>query len=141
MTAATAYAIAPARAAARAAAEIRLIAAIAPIGRWGLALADRAGIRAEHLAEDDARAIWHALTAADQCGVVDRANIAALIRLALIDADRWRDDDRRRWCTGSTWGPEAVAALLAGMDRFVAEEAIPARAAELLAAVAAQENA
>jgi hypothetical protein len=122
----------------RAQAEIRLLIAIAPLGRWGLALAGRAGITARHFHEDDTLAIFGALLVAHDPRRVagpDARRMRALLlaRRAMDDADLWDAADCRPFIVGSRWGPGPLSALFTVLSRAEAEAALPDLAGDLVA--------
>jgi hypothetical protein len=118
---------------ARAQAELRLLAAVATIGRWGLALAARAGITIDHFEEPDARAIFAGLLVAERTGKIvsvdDRIHLA---KLALQQIDLWDETDRRTFVGNLRWGPCNLPALFVRLSHREAEELLPELAAELL---------
>ncbi len=121
--------------------QVRQLATVAPIGRWGLALAARAGVVVEHFTCDDTRAVWLALETADEHGLIaDRLTTVRLCVRGLEAAGCWDPADERPFVSGSRWGLPAVAALFTSVRRDEAEAAVPRVAAELLAAHAAWQS-
>ena len=126
----------------RARAEVRLLATIAPIGRWGMALGSRAGIALDTFAADDTRAIFAALRVADRDGrIVHREATYLLARRALIIVSLWDDSDTRPFASGMRWGPAALAALFTRVSRREAEVLVPILSADLLSRDAQREAA
>jgi len=119
---------------ARVRAEIRLLACIAPLGRWGLALASRAGITIDAFTADDCRCIYAGLIVAERTGrITDAEATVQLCRDVLITRHLWHPDDTRSFCGGMTWGPGPLAALFTSLSHREAEELLPILVAELLA--------
>ena len=119
-------------------AELRLLAAIAPLGRWGLSLARRAGVTADDIAADDLSIIWGALEQAHAAEGVgpDVRNEAALRAAAhlLRAAGLWDSGDGRHAGAGMVWGPRRLVRLFVGDGSLLGAEAeIPQLAAALLA--------
>lgn len=117
---------------ARARAELRLLGCIAPIGRWGLALATRAGVTLETFEQPDTIAIFTALLAGERTGwIVDRTKTFLLARRALALAGLWDEDDDRTHVGGMRWGPGPLAVLFCRVNRWDAERLVPIVAREM----------
>jgi hypothetical protein len=121
----------------RALAELRLLAAVARLGRWGVALAERHGIRPSHFRQDDTCRIYYAIVSANHpvvtLGPRERRTLAARFASESLNATSlWDDRDRRARATGLKWGPERLVELFFSMSEFEAEQALPGLAADLL---------
>lgn len=118
-------------------AQVKLLASIAPLGRFGLRIARDRGVTVETFTEDDTIAIWTALELAEQDGRIrDVTETAKLVRAALRITKHWDDEDNRSFIAGDTWGPGSLGALFYRMAQLDAEDAIPRLAAELHALTA-----
>jgi hypothetical protein len=125
----------------RAQVELRLLAAIAPLGRYGFGMVQQLGIGIEHFGNEDTAAIFAAMLLAESDGrIVDRSATARLARLALIDLNLWDESDAREWICGMRWGPGPLAVLFTRIDPFVAEQRISILADELLTVFADQQQ-
>lgn len=114
--------------------RLALLGAIAPLGRWGLALAERGGVTTDHFAgDDDALAIFAALEVASNRGAVTNEAKLLYCRRALEWAGAWDLADERSFIGGPVWGPGMLSALFTRIGRADAEAAIPRLAADLLA--------
>jgi hypothetical protein len=86
-------------------AEIRLLATVAPIGRWGLELARRASITIRDFANDDTIAVFAGLSVAADRGLTEKAPAAFLCRIALRLVNLWDDKDERPFVSGRGCDP------------------------------------
>jgi hypothetical protein len=124
----------------RATAEVKLLACIAPIGRFGMALAAKAGIQIQHFEQPDTLAIYAALTLANSDGrIADKIKTARLARLALEDAGLWDDSDERTFVAGMRWGPGPLTELFTRISRQDAEVNLPGAAAALMESIKKQQ--
>lgn len=112
---------------------MKLLACIAPIGRWGLALASRAGISMDHFNSEDTRVIFAAMLVADDDGTItDRIKTALLCRFGLDSIDLWDPTDCRSFIAAMRWGPGPLVELFFRVNRMDAEKFLPDAAAELI---------
>jgi hypothetical protein len=117
----------------RARCELKLLACIAPIGRHGLAMAERAGIGIEHFQHPDARMIFASILVANDGGIItDRIKTALVCRLGLDSIDLWDPADCRPFIGAMRWGPGPLGELFFRMNRTDAEGFLPAAAADLI---------
>jgi hypothetical protein len=118
-------------------AEMRILAAVARLQRFGISLAERHGIRAHHFAGDDTRLIYAAIRDANNpraaTGPGERRTLAArLAGESLAERGLWDGDDRRAVGTGMRWGPERLVELFFSLSEREAEQSLPGLAADLL---------
>jgi hypothetical protein len=113
--------------------EVELLSTVAPIGRWGIALAEREGITVDAIADDDTRSIWLTPKFCDERNIFDPIRCATLCRSALRLVERWDDHDPRGFVAGDRWGPGAIAAIFHRVSKRDAEESVPRLAATVLA--------
>jgi hypothetical protein len=116
---------------ARACAELRLLACIAPLGRAGVAMAREAGVREDDFSQPDTRAVFMALSAAAIDTGMGVTLAAKLVRASLRTEGLYTSGDARRFLGPTCWGAGMIAAMFWRIDKSDAEAALPGLAAEV----------